>query len=269
MIRKIVSGGQTGVDRAALEVAIHLGIPHGGWVPRGRRAEDGPLPARYRLRETASEDYAERTFRNVRDADGTLILSRGPLTGGSELTRQIARGMGRPVLHVDLAQTSAFQAAQRILEWLARHAIRVLNVAGPRASKDPEIYDRAFRLLEAVLVLDAASPPPAVKKSPRRRAEPSPPQSVREAVARLEEDLPLKDRVRIANMAESELESLKRTLGERIILRFGLDGENETLLRSCRFTARRPLRDAEDAAGILLRALWRELRRTHPLRRIR
>ncbi len=269
MVRKIVSGGQTGVDRAALDAAIELGIPHGGWVPRGRRAEDGPVPAHYRLRETPNEEYAERTAWNVRDADGTLILSRGPLTGGSELTRRIAREIGRPVLHVDLARTSAFQASQRILEWLARHEIRVLNVAGPRASKDPGIYDRALRLLEAVLILDAASPRPSATKRSRPPADTPPPQRVREAVEQIKNDLPLKDRVRIANLAESELNSLERTLGERIILRFGLDGENETLLRSCRFRARRPLRDAEDAAGILLRALWLDLRRTHPLRRIR
>ncbi len=83
---KLVSGGQTGVDRAALDVALELGIDHGGWVPKGRAAGDGPLPSRYRVRETPSEDRAERTGRNVADADATLLISHGPLTGGSELT---------------------------------------------------------------------------------------------------------------------------------------------------------------------------------------
>ncbi len=270
MIRKIISGGQTGVDRAALDVALELGIPHGGWVPRGRRAEDGPLPARYRLQETQTEEYAERTARNVQEADGTLILSRGPLTGGSELTRQLARRFARPCLHVDLARTGAPRAARRILDWLRRHEIRVLNVAGPRASKDPQIYGLARGLLEAVLALDDRSAPPRGKgpRSAPKTALP-PPSTVREAVTALSATLPLKDRVRIANMAETELPALKAGLGERLILRFGLEGENEPLLRSCRFTARRPVKDADDAARIILRSLWLTLRRTHPLRRVK
>lgn len=270
MIRKILSGGQTGVDRAALDVALKLGIPHGGWVPRGRRAEDGPLPPHYRLQETESEEYAERTARNVQEADGTLILSRGSLTGGSELTRQLARRFQRPCLHVDLARTGALRAARRILDWIRRHEVRVLNVAGPRASKDPQIYDLASGLLEAVLSLDgpSAGSPAKGRKFAAAAATP-PPATVREAVAALSATLPLKDRVRIANMAEKELPALKAGLGERVILRFGLEGENEPLLRSCRFTARRPVKDADDAARIILRSLWLSLRRTHPLRRVK
>ena len=91
---KLVSGGQTGADRAALDVALELGIDHGGWVPKGRAAEDGRLPSRYRVRETPSEDPAERTERNVADADAALLISHGPLTGGSELTRRFGGGSG-------------------------------------------------------------------------------------------------------------------------------------------------------------------------------
>mgnify|MGYP003793290687 CR=1 FL=1 len=91
MIKKIVSGGQTGVDRAALDVAMQLGIPVGGWCPRGRRAEDGRIPDSYPLREASSVNYAKRTELNVRDSDGTLILSGGPLTGGTALTESLAR----------------------------------------------------------------------------------------------------------------------------------------------------------------------------------
>ncbi|HEV2727380.1 MAG TPA: putative molybdenum carrier protein, partial [Solirubrobacterales bacterium] len=99
---KLVSGGQTGADRAALDVAMGLGIDHGGWVPKGCSAEDGPLPSRYRVRETPSEDRAERTKRNVVDSDATLLISHGPLAGGSELTRKVAAALGKPVLHVEL-----------------------------------------------------------------------------------------------------------------------------------------------------------------------
>ena len=99
MIRKIISGGQTGVDRAALDAAIKLAIAHGGSIPKGRITEDGPLPDTYNLKETRSSSYAERTAKNVQDADGTLIISRGQLTGGSEYTREMAVKLVRNRLH--------------------------------------------------------------------------------------------------------------------------------------------------------------------------
>lgn len=146
-----MSGAQTGVDRAALDVALELDIPCGGWVPRGRIDERGRIPDRYPgLRETASADWSERTEANVRDSDGTLIISRGPLTGGSLHTREVAERLGRPWLHVDLAgsRSAALDAAE---DWIARHEIRVLNVAGPRESKDPELYELAAALLRELL----------------------------------------------------------------------------------------------------------------------
>ena len=99
---KIISGGQTGVDRGALDAAMELGIPHGGWCPRGRTAEDGRIPDRYQLRETDSPDYSFRTEQNVLDSDATLILYRGRIAGGTELTLRLARQHGRPHLVVDL-----------------------------------------------------------------------------------------------------------------------------------------------------------------------
>ena len=149
--RRIVSGAQTGVDRAALDVALELGLPCGGWVPRGRIDERGRIPDRYPgLRETASADWSERTEANVRDSDGTLIISRGPLTGGSKATREVAERLARPWLHLDLAssRSAALDAAR---DWIAAHEIRVLNVAGPRESKDPELYDLAAELLRDLL----------------------------------------------------------------------------------------------------------------------
>jgi len=148
---KITSGAQTGVDRAALDVAIELGIEHGGWVPKGRRAEDGRVPERYNVRETPSADYAVRTEWNVRDADATLIISRGDLSGGSGLTMMLARHMGKPVLHIDLQRVGPEQAARRLAVWLDEVRPRVLNVAGQRESTTPGIYAAAAALLRAVL----------------------------------------------------------------------------------------------------------------------
>jgi hypothetical protein len=147
----IVSGGQTGVDRAALDVAIELGIPTGGWVPKGRRAEDGVIPARYaNLREAESRDPAVRTCLNVRDSDATLILSHGPLTGGSRLTLAEATRLGRPALHVDLADRPDADVAAAIRAWLSVVRPAILNIAGPRASGDARIGERAAQVLRAV-----------------------------------------------------------------------------------------------------------------------
>ena len=148
LIEKIVSGGQTGVDRAALDAALALGIPCGGWCPRGRRAEDGILPARYPLRETPLDDYAQRTTWNVRDSDGTLILTRGPTTGGTAQTVDDAVQLHKPYLVVDLAESPD---AAAVRDWLAQHRIRALNVAGPRESKSPGIYRDASQFLRALL----------------------------------------------------------------------------------------------------------------------
>ena len=149
---RIVSGGQTGADRAALDVARELGITTGGWVPRGRRAEDGPIPARYLgLVETESDDYADRTDRNVRDADATLVLCFGPPTGGTALTVRRARSRGRPLLVLDLEATSAASAAAALRAWLAAERPAVLNVAGPRLSSEPRIAEATAALLRAAL----------------------------------------------------------------------------------------------------------------------
>lgn len=143
-LAKVVSGGQTGVDRAALEAALALGIPCGGWCPQGRRAEDGHIPERYPLTETGSPGYRERTYLNVHDSDGTLILARGALSGGTALTRRFARELGKPCLVLDLARAPA---PQSVREWMHNNDIRLLNVAGPRESQRPGIHRQAKRFL--------------------------------------------------------------------------------------------------------------------------
>jgi len=157
IIEKIVSGGQTGADQAALDVAIRLGIPHGGWVPKGRRTEAGALPRRYEMREMPTDGYAERTEQNVIDSDGTVIFSHGALDGGSALTEIRVREHGRPHLHLDMEKFSIAEAADALKEWFENNAIRVLNVAGPRASKDPDIYRVTAAVLESLLGKDRAT----------------------------------------------------------------------------------------------------------------
>jgi hypothetical protein len=152
MLKKIVSGGQTGADRAALDIAMERGLEIGGWIPKGRLAEDGPISPRYRgLVETDSADPSVRTTLNVRDSDATLIISHGPLRGGSLLTLQEARRLGRSLLHIDLSVKSPFSATAAVSAWLQSVNPSILNVAGPRASDDAAIYPSAVELLRAVL----------------------------------------------------------------------------------------------------------------------
>lgn len=146
-VRRIVSGGQTGVDRAALDAAIGLELEHGGWCPRGRLAEDGCIPQRYRLRETKSAEYPVRTEQNVVDSDGTLILHRERLSGGTELTRRLALKHSKPCCAVDLEQRHDIPYVR---QWIADHSIAVLNVAGPRESSSPGIGRDAHDFLCSV-----------------------------------------------------------------------------------------------------------------------
>ena len=147
-ICRIVSGGQTGVDRAALDAAIWLGIPHGGWCPKGRRAEDGPIPERYDLEETDESQYFIRTERNVIDSDATLILYEVELTGGTALTLRMAKKHQKPCLQVDLTQLPTFD---EMLQWLAEEQVATLNVAGPRESSCPGIGEESRQLLVDLL----------------------------------------------------------------------------------------------------------------------
>ncbi len=136
---KIVSGGQTGADRAALNWAMTHGVPHGGWCPQGRKAEDGTIAPGYRLTETPSDSYVQRTEWNVRDSDGTVILSLSrTLTGGSRRTAELAQQHGKPWLHLS-KDANTGNAGERLRRFVQEHYIRVLNVAGPRASTEPDI----------------------------------------------------------------------------------------------------------------------------------
>jgi hypothetical protein len=147
---KIISGGQTGADQAALDAAIALNIPHGGWLPKGRKTEKGPLPSRYALCEMNSPKYRDRTEKNILAADGTLIFSFGSLSGGSALTEALAIRYKRPFLHIDLEQVSRTQAVIMVETWLQTMHITSVNVAGPRASNEPRIYEAVYSLLTAV-----------------------------------------------------------------------------------------------------------------------
>ena len=148
----IYSGGQAGVDRGALDAAIQLGNPCGGWCPQGRAAEDGPIPTRYPLFEAKGGDD-ERTRRNVASSDGTLILHRGPLGEGTLLTLELCRELDKPVCLVDANAMSPATAANVAREFIEAHGIERLNVAGPRESRWTCAHDYAFDAVRALIVM--------------------------------------------------------------------------------------------------------------------
>lgn len=148
MIEKVVSGGQTGADRAALDVAMELGIACGGWCPAGRQADDGIIPARYPLQETADMDHTVRTESNVRDSDGTLVFHRGPLQGGTAYAVLMARHLGRPVLAIDLDEPCS---AADVAAWIERSRMRVIHIGGQREASSPGIYAAARQCIAEIL----------------------------------------------------------------------------------------------------------------------
>ena len=157
---RIISGGQTGVDRAALDAAMARGIPCGGWCPAGRRAEDGPIADRYHLTETNSAAYSERTLANVLGSDATLILlydqypgQLDALSAGTHFTMEAAKKLDRPsfIAHLAGADSGAGSLAD-ITGWIGEHEISVLNIAGPRESECPGIYVAAHALILNLLI---------------------------------------------------------------------------------------------------------------------
>ena len=145
MLTKVISGGQTGVDRAALDAAINAGLPVGGWCPQGRRAEDGIISLEYPLAETPFAEYAQRTEWNVRAGDGTLLLRTEAESKGTDRTEEMAHKMGKPLLILNLQVSPE---PDQVRQWLHEQQIVVLNIAGPRESESPGIYDSAKVFLD-------------------------------------------------------------------------------------------------------------------------
>lgn len=262
MIKKIVSGGQRGTGQAALDAAIKWDIPHGGWVPKGRKTAHGRLLSIYKLKEMPTDSYPEPTEKNVIDSDGTLIITHGELTGESEYALEMTKKHHRPHFHADLKTDRGLATARAIYSWMKEHAIEYLHVAGSRASKDLHIYRAAMKILEIVFHLDlieSTMPDP-------HRAIPLNPRTIDEAVDALVVELPLRNKTAIANLKDEELIYLHTNLGGYIREIFGLWNERSELLLSCRSFMEVDYLSAEDASAIIITRLWRRLKETHTLR---
>lgn len=267
MIRRIISNGQTGVSRAALDVAIEMEMEHGGWVPDGKRAGDGTLPERYTMKAMTAGNLSACNERNILDSDGTLLLSYGPK--GEEYSELLACAIKyhKPHLHMDLSTRNAFQTAKEISAWIARNHIKTLNVAGPDDDEAHSVYKDAEKLLKTLLHFDAMDM--VIVPETHEPPPPDAPRTVNEAVDRLASELPFKDRVRIANMKWQELSMLQSTLGRYIRDKFGLWSGNEELMKSCRFAAKKLNLREDDASATIIRRLWIRLKEIHTFKVIK
>ena len=271
MIRMIISGGQTGADQAALDVAIRFGIPHGGWIAKGRKNENGRLPDKYQLKEMPADSRASYAEQNLLDSDGTLIISHGKLTGGSEFVRKMAMHHERPWLHMDLGRMIAFKAARKLRLWIRSHKIEVLNIAGPRASKDSEIYKNTVEILETAFYIDFIdiNMPHQVSVPCKTRLaikEVNFPRTVDQALTRLLSDLSLRDKTKIAKLKEEELVSLYFSLGEYVRNAFGLWSGNRELMESCRTLSGMNELQEDDASAFIVKEFLKRVHETYRLR---
>jgi hypothetical protein len=267
MLKKIISGGQTGADRAALDFAIQYRISHGGWVPKGRLAEDGPIPAKYKLQEMPTSNYQKRTEQNVVDSEGTVIISNGKLTGGSAYTQRMAKKHHRPFLHIDLKEHGVLPAALEILTWIGENNIQVLNVAGPRTSKDPQIYESVKGVLTGLWLLSSSRDQflGSLKLKPSSSIDSEKPKTVDEAVDRLMSEMNLKDLNKVANMVEDDLINLHVTVGMWIRNNF-VYPRNDKLLESCREVSKDKYLHHAQMHMVIVRELWKKLQETHKLK---
>lgn len=267
---KIVSGGQTGADRAALDTAIKFNVPHGGWITKGRRTESGPLPDFYNLKEMETREYPARTRQNILDSDGTVVIARGPLTGGSALTDAFARTTDKWVCTIDLSEQDIFEAALILHAFILDQDIHVLNVAGPRASHDPEIYYDVKAILSAVLYLDFLEAEDELWQADQMIDQkfdfPTSFSSIDQAIQALEQSLTLRGKILIARSAAHQMAGIYFTLLEYVQLSLNLDEIDSGLFKL--LSKGRNLRDytPEDAVMELLKKLKTQLSKTFQLR---
>lgn len=271
MIRKIISGGQIGADQAALDVAIKLGFPHGGWIQKGRKTQSGILPEKYRLKELPTAGYKQRIEQNVIDSDGTVIISHGEPTGGAEYSRKMTDKHHRPRLHVDLKENSTFVIASKINTWVMENNIEVLNVTGSRVSEDSTIYKDTLDIVEGAILLGLIQSKPGDLGGDDHTSEylnkdRIPPGTVDEAVVKLISEMPLHDRVQMANFKKDQLARLDVSLGPYIKDQFLRNGVNIPLLESCMTASGTQTLDEMDATRVIIEKLWEKLKETHRLR---
>jgi hypothetical protein len=274
MLKKIISGGQVGADQAALDAAINYDFPHGGWIQKGRKTQNGMLPEKYHLIEMLVSGYKERIEQNVIESDGTVIISRGDLSGGAGYSEKMAQKHNRPYLHIDLNKTPVSISSAEINTWIIENSIEILNVTGSRASEDGDVYKNTVHIVEGVILLSLVNAKPGEHLADHSRKEyfekaPISPRTVEEAVDRLISELDLKDKLKIANMKIDDSVNFDVNLHKYFKNVFDVWHGNKELLADCRFISKKPIRDENEAEFVIIKTLWERLRESHALRAVK
>ncbi len=268
MIEKIISSGQPGAAAVALEVAIKLGLSYCGWCREGE-----PVADKYRLERLPDASYRSITEKAVGAGQGSLFFIEGEMDSiPLETTKKTALRLNKPLLILDLASQGGFSASRRIAMWIAENRIKVLHVDGEGAGQtSPSVADKVEKILEATFFLammdtGITSPLQSVVEQERSSERENPPESVQAALIQLERSLSLKDKATIANMLADELVSLHFTLGNYINSHFDLFTTNTELLTDCQRRSGQWDLAPQDAAAVIIRALWDRLRVTCRIR---
>ena len=264
-ITRIISSGVAGAESAALDVAIRLKIPYGGYALTSALLDPHPMRRRYSLSEKPFDSARAKDEANLLLADAALIFSYGALSGDLAELDAYALTNERPCFHVDLSAVEPLQGAFHIRIWTDKHSPESLYVTGSEEALDNRIYQAVYDTLFSFLMLGRETYPAQEQPAPEKKPLPK---TVEEAVGYLVEILPLKDRVTIANMSAAEIGDLNGTLGNYIRNSFGLWSGNEHLMWSCSKEAGRKVVAVDEASAIILGRLALELEKTHKLRGI-
>jgi hypothetical protein len=274
MIKKIIAGGRTFADQRALDVAIKLGLSHGGWIPKGRITKTGKLPEKYKLKEMPTDNYFECIEQNVKDSKGTLIISYGKLAGDLDHARKVTLNYGHQLLGIDLKQTIPFKAASLVNDWVQLVHIDVLYVIGPKSCVHHNAWKHTAHIVESAVLLDLMEAPADSHITHFTQEEyldklPVPPKTVDEAVDQIITDMPLKDRVQVANLKKGELRSLNLCLAVFIKNQLLQKDVNRKLFESCSAVSGKDNLNENNAALVIIEKLWEKLQDTHHLRVIK
>ncbi|MBA7495528.1 hypothetical protein ES702_06115 [subsurface metagenome] len=271
MLKKIISGGQTVSDQAALDAAISLGISHGGYIPWGRMTEIGTLPLKYKVHELNTDNHLDCIERNVKESKGTLIISAGELNDDSKYARKITIKHSHQFFVFDLELTPSFQAPTLINDWIQLFNIDVLYIIGPFTYEYLNIDRHMTIIVEGALLLAIMDAPQGSKvtdyyKDMYLQKLPILPKTVNEAVDQIISDMTLEERVRMANFDKEELRVINYSLSIFIRNQLFMKDINKELFESCRIVSENKNLNETTAALVIIERLWEKLRKTHRLR---
>lgn len=271
MIEKIISGGRPGAEKAALDAAIKLGIGYGGWIPKEDLSDVSTFADKYNLVEMSTTNRAETFKKNIREADGTLMLSHGTLSSDVKNTAKTIRRYSTPLLHVDLNNTIAFNAASLINGWIIDNDLNILHVTGPSESGDDKIYPETLDILQAVYFLNLTEtsmnqPMGAQKLLAQPLKTALPPKTAEAAADIIINEMHLKDRILMANLREEEIAPLQLTLGLYIKKKLDIWSQDATLYHACVAAAEKENLDKSNMPMVLIMLMWKKLKDTHRLR---